>query len=196
MFVWKRAPWARFMFEGDGGSAGNPGLPPKSDGEGGGAEAGATKDPGDEIAFTPAQQEHLSKLLGKARQEGRDKALKDLQAKADADAATAEEARLKEQQQWQDLATKYQNERDAAYRERDEAKRSTMMIQVAAKFGLPPEIAERIKGGTQEEMEADAKTLAKFLPKPSGPGVPPSPDGNGQKMTDQERASVAYKVRL
>ena len=43
-----------------------------------------------------------------------------------------------------------------------EGKRET----IAARYNLPAELAARLKGETAEELEADAKTLAVFAPRP------------------------------
>lgn len=40
----------------------------------------------------------------------------------------------------------------------------------ALKFGLPASMAERLKGATPEEIEADAEALAKEIPKSAGTG--------------------------
>ncbi|HIP70545.1 MAG TPA: hypothetical protein EYH05_04030, partial [Anaerolineae bacterium] len=63
---------------------------------------------------------------------------------------------------FQELADKYKKklETERLYR---------MRLEVAAKNGLPPELAARLQGSTIEELEADAATLTGFL-KPAGPG--------------------------
>lgn len=58
---------------------------------------------------------------------------------------------------------------------------------VLAKHPLPPELAERLKGGTLEEMLADAKALSKFVtPLPS---VDDGPLGGGLDPSDPDDGS-------
>ncbi len=73
-------------------------------------------------------------------------------------------------------------------------------LQVASAKKLPAELADRLRGETQEELSADADRLLAFLKPASGPGVPPT-GGSGtaskpavdlSKMTPaQIRAALA-----
>jgi hypothetical protein len=61
----------------------------------------------------------------------------------------------------------------------------SLRAAVGARLGLPKEIAGRLKGGTEAEIEADGQALAKFMPAtppPLGntgapPATPPAPAG-------------------
>lgn len=72
--------------------------------------------------------------------------------------------------------------------------RATAQRQVAEKVGLPAVFAERLKGETPEEMEADAKSILAALPKATPPSVgatnPGSnATGNGETIA-QQRARI------
>ena len=56
------------------------------------------------VTFTPEQQAYLDKLIGKARNDGRESAKKELEAAQQKAAQETEEKRLKEQAEWQKLA--------------------------------------------------------------------------------------------
>lgn len=60
--------------------------------------------------------------------------------------------------------------------ERETAERSLLIENVALKFSLPEELATVLQGGTREELEKHAATLAKFAPQSEQ--VPPG-DLNG-----------------
>lgn len=64
---------------------------------------------------------------------------------------------------------------EAAAAERDALKLTNERFAVAAAAGLPPVWADRLKGTTREELEADAKALAEMLPKGVGAVLPPDP---------------------
>ncbi len=53
--------------------------------------------------------------------------------------------------------------REAAERERDAEKQSALKTRIAAKHKLPDALASRLTGTTEEELEADAKELAKLV---------------------------------
>lgn len=63
--------------------------------------------------------------------------------------------------------------------------------KAALKFKLPSELAERLKGNTIEELEADAEALAKLLPKVSGPLASPTNPGAGAELKETEAQKVA-----
>lgn len=66
-----------------------------------------------------------------------------------------------------------------------------LRAKVAKTVGIPDVLANRLVGETEEELEADAKTLLATLPKPqapninanSGPGATPSSNGVPDKET-------------
>jgi chromosome segregation ATPase len=67
-----------------------------------------------------------------------------------------------------------------------------LCAEVAAKTGLPAVFADRLKGDTADELEADAKAILELLPKPAAkpqsPGPVTNPGQNGQNgETDEAR---------
>jgi len=64
-------------------------------------------------------------------------------------------------------AQKAAEAKTAAERERDEARLALLKRDVADDAGLPKAWASRLQGSTKEELEADAKQLAKDMPKPA-----------------------------
>lgn len=78
----------------------------------------------------------------------------------------------------QDLKTELESERkkraDAeatAQKVQAEAQRATLIGEIAAQYGLTPNVAKRLQGTTKEELEADAKALAaelKLAPRSNG----------------------------
>jgi len=53
----------------------------------------------------------------------------------------------------------------------DALTRQSMQITAAQKAGLPVDLASRLVGGTQEEMEEDAKSILALIPKPTAPAI-------------------------
>ena len=72
--------------------------------------------------------------------------------------------------------------------------RTSLQRQAAEQAKLPAALADRLKGETLEELTADAEALAKTLPKPTAPAVPPTnPGGNGNTgETDAQRRARLY----
>src|SRR6185436_2912220 len=56
---------------------------------------------------------------------------------------------------------------------RKQTELNTVRTNVAAKYGLPPELAKRIQGDTPEAMEEDAKALAAAIPQSKGGRLSP-----------------------
>jgi hypothetical protein len=143
-------------------------------GEGGQAGAGA----GGAAAATPALPEGLpadwKERLAKA--EKLEKAAKD-----------AEDARLS------DIDKANKKALDAEARAIAADKRAA-----AARHGLPPELAARLVGSTEAEIEADAQALKKLIPtaeaKPANTGTPaggdPKPAGAGGEV-EKKRTELA-----
>lgn len=69
--------------------------------------------------------------------------------------------------------------------------RQILVDSVARQFDLPPELAVRLSGGTEEELKADAKLLAKFAgteePESLGGGL--NPTGSSSETFDPVAAS-------
>lgn len=97
-----------------------------------------------------------------------------------------EEDELVEQEKWKDLAEKRDGELKAERLRNDR-------LEVAQAKGLAPELAERLRGDTREELEADAERLLEFVKPSEGPGVPPAPRGGTPldiKLEDMSPAEI------
>ena len=92
------------------------------------------------------------------------------------------------------------SELERAQKERDEARALLGELQVkeqkrviAEKIGLPLSFADRLKGATPEEMEADAKLLLEAMPKPKvqpiGTNAPAEGQAAGETL-EQRRARI------
>jgi len=87
------------------------------------------------------------------------------EAKANADAA-ARLAALEESQKTE--AQKLAEERDAIKAERDALRGEAMRARVALSKGLAADLADRLRGSTEEELSEDADRLLALV-KPAGP---------------------------
>jgi hypothetical protein len=75
----------------------------------------------------------------------------------------AEQARLAEQNRWEELAKQYKTDLDKLAAERDAERRKALVQAVALKHQLPADLAARLIGETEEELDADAGRLAKLI---------------------------------
>lgn len=66
---------------------------------------------------------------------------------------------------------KAETQRDEFKKLADDTKVEVTRESIANKYKLPPELAKRLVGASAEELEADAKTLAKLI-EVENPGVP------------------------
>lgn len=156
-------------------------------------------DPTPEVAFvvpdtTPAQSTEIDsvdklpkwaqKLIGDLRQESAGHR----KAKTDAERAAAEAARIaaEEQGQYKPLYESEKANREAAEARAKTAELASIKVRIGAKLALPAGLLDRLRGETEEEIEADAKTLLAVIPKPmaittndAGQGV------NGKEPTQQ-----------
>lgn len=120
----------------------------------------------------------------------RAKAMENRLAQIEKDAKERQEKELAEQQKWQELA-------QAREQELKQLQSEQMRMRVASAKNLPLDLADRLRGDTEDEIAEDADRLLSFIqanqPQPqSGPGVPPA-SRNGQatrldisKMTPEE----------
>lgn len=106
----------------------------------------------------------------------------------------AEEARLAEQQKWQELAQKRADELAIAQKQLEEMTVTNMRTRIAAKMGLPEALAERLRGTTEDEITSDAKALQKLIP--SNGGLPETPKPQNTGISDEERRRRAYVPRF
>lgn len=70
----------------------------------------------------------------------------------------------------------------ALEKERDEKGVENLRLKIASRKQLPEDLADRLRGTTAEELEADADRLLAHLKPKDGPGVPP-PGGGGRPAT-------------
>lgn len=68
--------------------------------------------------------------------------------------------------------------------ERANTQAENLRLKVASKKQLPDDLADRLRGSTQEELEADADRLLTFLKPKDGPGVPPPSSGPRKPALD------------
>lgn len=75
------------------------------------------------------------------------------------------------------------------------AKLENAKLKAAMKFGLSPELSERIRGATSEEITEDAEKLSKLL-KVSGAKSPPLADPEKGLADDGESKETAAYIKL
>lgn len=107
--------------------------------------------------------------------------MKDRLAALEAKQKQADEERLKEENKYKEL---YEQREKELQQERAER----MRLTVATSKGLPPELAARLRGETQEELEADADSLLALM-KPASKGVPVTTSGGKVARLDIKNMS-------
>jgi hypothetical protein len=105
------------------------------------------------------------KLIGDLRQESAGHR----KAKTDAEKAAQEAARIaaEEQGQYKPLYETEKANREAAEARAKAAELSGIKVRIGAKLALPAELMDRLRGETEEEIEADAKVILAVIPKPA-----------------------------
>jgi len=129
--------------------------------------------------FTQAElDQHVKDRLERA-----DKQRKDAVEKAKAE---AERDTLAKNQEWEKLAKKHESELLAAQHRLKELELNELRTKAAAKYQLPLEIAERLRGETLEELEKDAEGLKALIPdaKSQGKLNATVPGGSGKPVTE------------
>lgn len=125
-----------------------------------------------ERTFTQADLDRIvTERLAKERQRSEAQTAK---ARADAERKAAEE-----QGEWKKLAEQYRTEAAQAAEEAKHARLAVTRRDIAARLNVPVALADRLRGDTPEEIEADAKQLIASLPKS---GTPTANAGNGAKQ--------------
>lgn len=104
----------------------------------------------------------------------------------------ADEAKRKEAEMTEtEKATKRAQELEAKLTAYERAERQR---KIAEKVGLPAPLASRLMGETEDDMEADAKSLLDSLPKTDkpNPGIQPTnpPTGNKAETWEQKKARL------
>ena len=107
-------------------------------------------------------------------------------------------ARLKAEEEKRTKAQMTETERLQA--ERDEYATKTAKLEadimrrdVIAETGLPPALADRLKGSTQEELLADAQELLKLLPKQKSTQSVTNPGGASNDETEAQMRERLYQ---
>lgn len=103
-----------------------------------------------------------------------------------------EEKQLADQQNWQSLAEKRQQEATEAQLSAKQAQMDLLRYQVGSAQGVPAPLIERLRGGSREEFEADAKQILALIPKPAAAvtdaGQPQNPEKHTRVLTPTEQA--------
>lgn len=142
-------------------------------------EQAALQEPGKEqpissMATSPTQQEYVDYARFKEVNDAL-KELREWKANQEATLKAAADKQLAEQQKWQELAEKREQELRAI-----QAKQ--MRTEIALRKSIPADLIDRLKGETEEEIAADADRLLAYIKPTTGPGVPPASRG-GQPVT-------------
>ena len=139
--------------------------------------------PNEDKRFTQAELDAIVRDRLAREKANREKAEKETREKAEADA-------LAKNQEWEKLAAQREKELNDIKADNERLQTEGMQRKAAEAAGLPSIFADRIRGGTAEEMEADAKALLEAMPKKpaanSGASTNPS-GGTNAKETDAER---------
>lgn len=166
-----------------GNPAGQQGDDDRSDDQG---KRGKAKDKDkDGDGFTPiTSQDELDRIFARRLERLRRSIENDVRESVE------QQARLDEAKKQGDYKTLYEAEkekrealeRDIADRERADKKRV-----IATKHGLPAEMASRLTGETDEELEADAKALAKLVKVPAPDDTDLGSTGNRRRRSGGRR---------
>lgn len=78
--------------------------------------------------------------------------------------AQAEESKLAEQSRWQELAEKRERELVELKSSLEKERQIALRSRIASEYKLPPQLADRLAGNTEEELKADAEALAQLIP--------------------------------
>jgi hypothetical protein len=105
------------------------------------------------------------KLIGDLRQESAGHR----KAKTEAEKANEEAARkaAEEQGKFKELYELEMSKAQAAEARAKAAELSGVKARIGAKLALPAELMDRLRGETEEEIEADARTILAVIPRPA-----------------------------
>ena len=141
-----------------------------------------TANPPEDKGVKTFTQAELDKIIAE-RLEREAKKRKDAEAKAREE---AERDTLAKNQEWEKLAKKHESELLAAQQRLKELELNELRTKAAAKYQLPLEIAERLRGETLEELEKDAEGLKALIPEAKSQSKLNTtlPGGGGQPVTE------------
>ena len=139
-----------------------------------------------ERTFTQAD---VDKLIAERLEREKGRAAK----AAEAARAEAERKAAEEQGEFKRLYDQEKAQREQAEARARELEQSALRRAAAEKAGLPGALADRLRGETPEEMEADAKAVLAALPKPKAPDINNGAGGgnNGAAWDEAERIRLA-----
>ena len=89
-----------------------------------------------------------------------------------------------------------QKERDELAKESAQLKADIMRRDVIAETGLPPQLADRLKGETLEELKADAEGLLKLLPKTKSTQSVTNPANASNEETEAQMRERLYGANV
>jgi hypothetical protein len=108
-------------------------------------------------------------------------------AEAQQKAVDAAEAKvLAEQGKFKELYEKQQADLTAHQAKVKALELAALRQSVASRVGLPAAFVGRLQGETEQELEADARTLLAALPKPTAPNINSGAGGQARQLTTQE----------
>lgn len=110
--------------------------------------------------------------------------------------AEAERVAAEEQGKWEELYKQSQTELEKSREDKKEADAraqkseiKALRTQIAAEVGLPPKLATRLQGETDEEIRADAEAILELMP--GTPAPPLKTDGsNGNNKNTPSKPSM------
>jgi hypothetical protein len=157
-------------------------------------QEGASTAP-DTTPTTPEKPETIEELRAKLESERKHiKTLNAENAKRRKDADAAEQAALAEQGKFKELFEKSNTELEKLRSELAAKDRALLVEKTAQKFNLPTELRDRLRGDTAEELESDAKALAKFaVVKREAPASEAAATGNAVGVLDSGREEELKK---
>lgn len=103
----------------------------------------------------------------RAARRAAEKQIKDLASKVE----KFEDSQRTEDERRQHELEKARAEVEEAHKAREVLERKLLVSEIAARKGIPPQMASRLQGATAEEIEVDADEMKKLLA-PEGPRVP------------------------
>ena len=163
--------------DGDGQSSGNQQQAGQQGSRGAGEQNSSDQQPG------PVPYERFKSVNDEL------KALKGTVEKMQAAQKAAADKEAADQGKWRELAEKRESELKAE-------RQARTRLEVAAKKGIPSDLAARLQGETAEEMEKDADLLLQHLKPATGPGVPPAGRGGTPATVDVANMTAAEIRKL
>jgi hypothetical protein len=152
-------------------------------------------------AFT---QDDLNRIAGKARDEGRDRAMRELTEKygdfeellkAKTERDQLQQAQMSELEKLQAKVAALEAEKQAASDRVTKAEADALRLEVGQKKGLPMSVAKLMQGNTRDELEAAADTLVADLKLGSKPTAPKMDATAGAADTPRAPSELTPEMR-